>query len=92
MKNKRFVTILLTMLIAIVGIMLYTDIMSSISRANNITGFRVISREKNIDGEVIQEVVDEDSGVHYYVNMTYQQGSMCPVHNSDGTIKVDKEK
>lgn len=92
MKNKRFVTILVTMLIAIVGIMLYATIMSSIHRANETTGFHVISREKNINGEEIQEIVDEDTGVHYYVNMTYQQGSMCPVYNSDGTIKVDKEK
>lgn len=92
MKNKRFVTILITMLIAIVGIMLYATIMSSIHRANETTGFRTISREKSINGEVIQEIVDEDTGVHYYVNMTYQQGSMCPVYNSDGTIKVDKEK
>ena len=81
-----------TIIQAMIVSMIYTDIMSSISRANNITGFRVISREKNINGEVIQEVVDEDTGVHYYVNMTYQQGSMCPVYNNDGTIKVNKEK
>jgi hypothetical protein len=39
----------------------------------------------------IKEVVDENTGVHYYVNTNLQQGLMCPVYNSDGTIKVDKE-
>lgn len=84
-KNKRFVVILGALLIC-------TVTMSSGCTANITTGFRVISREKTINGETIQEVIDEDTGVHYYVNMTYQQGSMCPVYNSDGTIKVDKEK
>lgn len=84
-KNKRFVVILGALLI-------YTATMSSGCTVNETTGFRVISREKTINGETIQEVIDEDTGVHYYVNMTYQQGSMCPVYNSDGTIKIDKEK
>lgn len=85
MKNKRFITILGAILIC-------TAAISSGCKADETTGFRIISREKNINGEVIQEVVDENTGVHYYVNMTYQQGSMCPVYNSDGTVKVDKEK
>lgn len=86
-KNKRFVVTLGALLIC-------TATMSSgcTCTANKTTGFRVISREKTINGEVIQEVIDEDTGVHYYVNMSYQQGSMCPVYNSDGTIKVDKEE
>lgn len=84
-KNKRFVVILGALLIC-------TATMSSGCTVNETTGFRVISREKTINGETIQEVIDENTGVHYYVNMTYQQGSMCPVYNSDGTIKIDKEK
>lgn len=84
-KNKRFIVMLGALLIC-------TAIMSSGYTTNTTTGFRVISREKTINGEVIQEVIDEDTGVHYYVNMSYQQGSMCPVYNSDGTIRIDKEK
>lgn len=84
-KNKRFIAMLGALLIC-------TATMSSGCTVNETTGFRVISREKTINGETIQEVIDEDTGVHYYVNMTYQQGSMCPVYNGDGTIRIDKEK
>lgn len=85
MKNKRFITILGAVLIC-------TATISSGCAANETNGFRIISREKTIDGEVIKEVVDENTGVHYYVNFSFQQGAMCPVYNSDGTVKVDKEK
>lgn len=83
MKNKRLT-------IALGAILISTAVMSS-GCTNETIGFHVISKEKRIDGMTIKEIVDENTGVHYYVNAGYQQGLMCPVYNSDGTIKVDKE-
>lgn len=83
MKNKRLT-------IALGAILISTAVMSS-GCTNKTTGFRIISKDKTINGMTIKEVVDENTGVHYYVNTNLQQGLMCPVYNSDGTIKVDKE-
>lgn len=85
-KNKK------TKIATILTIVTALGILTSGCEANETNGFRIISRGKTIDGEVIKEVVDEDTGVHYYVNFSFQQGAMCPVYNSDGTVKVDKEK
>lgn len=83
MKNKRLT-------IALGAILISTAVMSS-GCTNETTGFRIISKDKTINGTTIKEVVDENTGVHYYVNTNLQQGLMCPVYNSDGTIRVDKE-
>lgn len=85
MKNKILTIALGTILIS-------TALISS-GCANKTIGFHVTSKETKIDGMTIKEVVDENTGVHYYINTNYQLGvMMCPVYNSDGTVKTDKEK
>lgn len=83
MKNKRLT-------IALGAILISTAVMSS-GCTNETTGFYTTSKEIRIDGMTVKEVVDENTGVHYYVNTNLNQGLMCPVYNSDGTIKTDKE-
>lgn len=79
-----------TKIATILTIITALGILTSGCVSNESNGFRIISREKNINGEIIQEVVDEDTGVHYYINTEFRQGFMSPVYNSDGTIKIDK--
>ena len=84
MKNKRLT-------IALGAILISIAIISSGCVNETTNGFHVISEEARIDGMIVKEVVDKNTGVHYYVNTGYQQGFMCPVYNSDGTVRVDKE-
>ncbi len=55
-------------------------------------GFRTTQNTKKIANMTVYEIVDENTGVHYYLGKseTYK-AFMSPVYNSDGTIKVDKE-
>lgn len=92
-KNKRLTITPGTILISIaLGAILISMAVMSSGCTNKSIGFHVISKEIRIDGMIVKEVVDENTGVHYYVNTNLNQGLMCPVYNSDGTIKTDKEK
>lgn len=56
-------------------------------------GFKLIDRSKVIEGDTVYEVIDEDTGVHYYFGGGRRDREfMTPVYNSDGTIKIDKER
>lgn len=79
-----------TKIATILTIVTTLGILTSGCTSNKTTGFHIISKEKSINGETIQEIVDEDTGVHYYINTEFQRGFMSPVYNSDGTIKIDK--
>jgi hypothetical protein len=54
-------------------------------------GFRATQNIKKIANMTVYEIVDENTGVHYYFGKNDTRAFMSPVYNSDGTIKVDKE-
>lgn len=64
----------------------------SLNKEPEYIGFRSTQNIKKIANMTVYEIVDENTGVHYYFGKseTYR-AFMSPVYNSDGTIKVDKE-
>lgn len=88
-KNKKTKIATILAIMAALGIL--TSGCAMTTSTENSCGFYVLSKTKSIGREMVIEVVDMETGVHYYVNTEYQQGFMSPVYNSDGTIKVDKE-
>lgn len=89
-KNKRVKIATILVVIATLGML--TNGCTKPASTDNSCGFYVLPGIKSIGKNAVYEVVDIKTGVHYYVNTEYQQGFMSPVYNSDGTIKVDKEK
>lgn len=84
--------IILTSLIGIISISIMGCSSQSDKQEDDYVGFELISNEKQVENLELKEIMDKETGVHYYVNTRAYYAFMSPVYNNDGTIKVTNER
>ena len=95
MKKFLFVVTLLCLVLLV-----FTGCKTKVEKTSNsdfttFDKFTVIERRSELNGNEMYIMYDNDTKVEYYyicyTALSNQRGGLCPVYNSDGTVKVYTE-
>lgn len=66
------------------------DIVKNSQADPNSRFYRVDKQNENVMGSSYYDILDQETGVHYLVVHSAYGTGVCPMYNSDGSIKVEE--
>lgn len=88
---KKFLIVVMVLALALTGCGKTKRIIYENDEKTFFDTFIVLEQRDNFDDGYLYIVYDKETKVEYYIFGSGYRGGICPIYNTDGTVKVYKE-